>query len=241
MGLRIGLLMVGHVDAKSVHVAGDYPELFAHLLRDQDLELARYDLDEGRFPDSVDECDGWLCGPSRSSAYDPLPWRSDAEELLRRIVATERPYVGICFGHQLLAQALGAPVERAPDGWQVGVHDYALVGHHAWMDPAPASIALIASHQDQVTALPDGATLLAREADGGCPVAGFTVGARAWTLQPHPEFVPALADHLLAGRVDLIGAERVATARETLSRPGDQPTVARWTGRFFAEAARSRA
>ena len=235
MSSRIGLLIVGHVDAKSVHVAGDYPELFADLLAGRDLELVRYDLDEGRFPDSQAECDGWLCGPSRSSAYDPLPWRADVEELLRRIVATERPYVGICFGHQLLAQAHGATVEQASDGWQVGVRDYEVVDRAPWMGAPIAGISLIASHQDQVVGLPDGAALLARAADGGCPVAGFTLGPRAWTLQPHPEFVAPLADHLLAGRVELIGAERVAAARATLHRPTDRDLVAGWIAQFFAD------
>ena len=233
MGSRIGLLMVGHVDPKSVHIAGDYPELFRDLLDGQDLELVRYDLDLGRFPDSVSECDGWLCGPSRSSAYDDLPWRPDAEALLREIVAVEAPYVGICFGHQLLAQALGAPVERATNGWQVGAHDYEIVERTAWMDAPTDRITLIASHQDQVTEMPAGAALLARDPDGACPIAGFTIGTRAWTLQPHPEFVAPLADHLLAGRVDLIGAERVASARASLARPLGRATVARWIARFF--------
>jgi GMP synthase (glutamine-hydrolysing) len=228
--------MVGHVDPKSVHLAGDYPELFADLLAGRDIELVRYDLDEGRFPDSVRECDGWLCGPSRSSTYDDLSWRADAETLLRDILAAEVPYVGICFGHQLLAQALGATVTRAADGWQVGAHDYELVGPPDWMEPAPPRVTLLASHQDQVVDLPSDATLLAREADGGCPVAGFRVGARAWTLQPHPEFVAPLADHLLAGRVELIGAGRVAAARASLDRPLDRATVAGWIERFFADA-----
>jgi GMP synthase-like glutamine amidotransferase len=236
VGSRIGLLMVGHVDPKSVQLAGDYPELFADLLADHDVELVRYDLDEDRFPDSVDECDGWICGPSRSSTYDDLPWRPAAEDLLRELVSAEVPYVGICFGHQLLAQALGTPVERSSDGWQVGARDYELVVRPRWMDPSPPRITLIASHQDQVTALPDGATLLARGVDGGCPVAGFTVGPRAWTLQPHPEFVAPLADHLLAGRVGIIGAERVAEARASLTRPLDRAVVARWIAGFFADA-----
>jgi GMP synthase-like glutamine amidotransferase len=237
LGSRIGLLMVGHVDPKSVHIAGDYPELFAELLRDHDLELVRYDIDRGHFPTTVGECDGWLCGPSRSSAYDDLPWRPDAEALLREIVATEVPYVGICFGHQLLAQAHGATVERAAGGWQVGLREYAIVEQQPWMSStAPVStISLIASHQDQVVALPDGATLLARADDGGCPVAGFTLGPRAWTLQPHPEFVAPLADHLLAGRVELIGATRVAAARASLSRPGSRALIGDWIAQFFAE------
>jgi GMP synthase-like glutamine amidotransferase len=234
VGSRIGLLMVGHVDPNSVHIAGDYPELFGDLLAGHDLELVRYDLDLGRFPETTNECDGWLCGPSRASAYDDLPWRADAEDLLRRIIAVEAPYVGICFGHQLLAQALGSRVERAADGWQVGAHDYDVVGRGPWMDPAAARITLIASHQDQVVDLPDGATLLASAADGHCPVAGFALGDRAWTLQPHPEFVPPLADHLLAGRVDVIGAERVSSARASLARRLDTALIARWIAHFFA-------
>ena len=173
MGTRIGLLMVGHVDPKSVHIAGDYPELFADLLAGHDLELVRYDLDLGRFPETVTECDGWLCGPSRSSAYDDLPWRPDAEALLREIVTTETPYVGICFGHQLLAQALGTPVVAAADGWQVGAHDYELVERPAWMDPSTDRITLIASHQDQVVELPDGAELLARRVGRRVPDRGL--------------------------------------------------------------------
>ena len=114
--LRIGLLIVGHVDPKSVHIGGDYPELFGALLDGRGIELVRYDLDEGRFPNDVDECDGWLCSPSRLSTYDDVAWLADAGDLLRRIVATETPYVGICFGHQLLAQALGGLVEKSPYG-----------------------------------------------------------------------------------------------------------------------------
>ena len=106
--------------------------------------------------------------------------------------------------------------------------------------PSPA-ISLIASHQDQVVGLPDGAALLARGADGGCPVAGFTLGPRAWTLQPHPEFVAPLADHLLAGRVELIGAERVAAARASLASARSTGTlVAGWIARFFADTTGSR-
>jgi GMP synthase-like glutamine amidotransferase len=236
MTTRIGLLMVGHVDPKSVDIAGDYPELFGDLLAGHDIELVRYDVDLGQFPDTVDECDGWVCGPSRSSTYDDLPWRAEAEALLRDIVNVEAPYVGICFGHQLLAQALGAHVEQAADGWQVGAHDYELVERAPWMDPDADRITVIASHQDQVVDLPEGADLLLQEADGGCPIAGFTLGERAWTIQPHPEFIAPLADHLLAGRIELIGAERVAAARASLTRPLDRARIASWIARFFADS-----
>ncbi len=119
------------------------------------IELVPYELDEGRFPVSLDECDGWMCSPSRHSVYDDVPWIADAEDLHREIVRDEHAYVGICFGHQLLAQALGGRVERAEDGWGVGVHEYALVESLPCMDPALDRIALIASHQDQVVDVPD--------------------------------------------------------------------------------------
>ena len=82
--------------------------------------------------------------------------------------------------------------------------------------------------------VPDGAELLART--DGCPIAGLTIGERAWTIQPHPEFVPALADDLLGRRVDLIGAPEVAAARATLDRPLDSGVVAGWIRAFFADA-----
>jgi GMP synthase-like glutamine amidotransferase len=228
---RVGLLMCGHVDPKSVGIAGDYPELFDALLGPFGVELVRYDLDEHRFPASLSECDGWLCSPSRNSVYDDLSWIAAAEALHREIVAREVPYVGVCFGHQLLAQALGGRVERSPAGWGVGVQRYDVLVSEPWMDPPRPSYALIASHQDQVVQLPAEARVLATAPY--CPVAGFAIGERAWTVQGHPEFVPPLADHLLAGRVELIGAERVAQARASLTQPLDRTTVGQWIARFF--------
>ncbi len=231
--MKIGLLMMGHVDPKSAHIAGDYPELFGSLLDGHGIELIRYDLDEGRFPDSLSECDGWLSSPSRLSTYDSVLWLADAEALLREIIAVEAPFVGVCFGHQLLAQALGGTVEKSAYGWGVGVLEFDVVARRPWMGAGAERIALIGSHQDQVTRLPDEAELLF-SADY-CPIGGFAVGERAWTIQVHPEFVAPLADHLLAGRVELIGAQRVSEARATLDRPIDRVVVAGWINRFFVQ------
>ena len=104
--MRAGLLVVGHIDPKSRHLAGDYPELFSDLLAPVGIEVVPYAADEGRLPDSLDECDGWICSPSRGSVYDDEPWIHDMEQVVRDAVSTERPFVGICFGHQLLARFL---------------------------------------------------------------------------------------------------------------------------------------
>jgi len=229
--VRAGLLVVGHVDPKSRHIAGDYPELFADLLGPVGIEIVPYAADEGQLPESLSECEGWLCSPSRRSVYDDEPWIRDIEELLRDLVARERPFVGICFGHQLLAQALGGRVERASEGWGVGVQEYEVVEAIPAMQPAARHFSLIASHEDQVVEVPAAARVIARS--DYCPAAALAVGERAWTVQAHPEFVPDLADHLLAGRTDLIGAERVAAARASLTRPIDRDLVAHWIAATF--------
>jgi GMP synthase-like glutamine amidotransferase len=231
MSVRAGLLVVGHVDERSRHVAGDYPELFAALLAPVGIEVVPYAAESGQLPTSLDECDGWLCSPSRLSVYDDEPWIKDVEEVMLDAIDRERAFVGICFGHQLLAQALGGRVERATDGWGVGVQEYEIVEHLDCMEPALECCSLIASHQDQVVDVPQEARVIARS--GYCPVAGLAVGERMWTLQGHPEFVAPLADHLLAGRVELIGADRVEVARTSLGAPTDRHVVAQWIAATF--------
>jgi GMP synthase-like glutamine amidotransferase len=224
---RAGLLQVGHVDPKSQHIAGDYPELFGALLEPHDVEVVTYNvIDDARWPASLDECDGWIMSPSRLSVYDDVEWIAVAEEVVRELVAREQPFVGICFGHQLLAQALGGKVEQHDKGWGVGVHEYDVTHRSSWMAPPLDTFKLIASHQDQIVDVPAEASVFATSAF--CAVAGMAVGERAWTVQGHPEFTPELADHLLAGRIDLIGGSRVERARATLSSRDDRASVARW-------------
>jgi GMP synthase-like glutamine amidotransferase len=227
---KIGLLLVGHIDAGSLHIGGDYPELYNSILAPHDIELTTYRCDEGQMPASLSEQDGWLCSPSRLSVYDDHAWLRDVEQLLRDMVAKEIPYVGICFGHQLMAQAMGSTVAKADFGWGIGAKHYDIVEQQPWMDSA-APIVLAASHQDQVQSLPTGARLMASAPY--CPVGGMLIGDRAWTLQIHPEFSPALADSLLATRLALFGEERAEAARATLSEPLQQDRIAGWISRFF--------
>ena len=231
--MRIGLLMCGHVDQRAQSVAGDYPELFSSLFGPLGVTLVRYDADRGELPASLDECDGWITSPSRASAFDDEPWVHAMVELVRRLVVEERPFAGICFGHQLMAQALGGRVERAAYGWGVGAKDYEVVAPQPWMRPAAdgGRFRLVASHEDQVTVLPPGAELLAT-ADY-CPNAMMALGPRAIGLQPHPEFIAPLSAALLDLRVDLIGAERVAEAHASLDRPLDRGLIATWIVNFL--------
>ena len=119
----VGLLECDHVDERFRDATdGDYLELFGRLFGAHvpDLELRPFDVVGGELPDGPEVCDGWVCTGSRHSAYDDLPWIADLQAFIREVAAAGRPFVGICFGHQVLAQALGGRVERA-SGWGAGV------------------------------------------------------------------------------------------------------------------------
>lgn len=230
--MNIGLLMCGHVHETVRPRFGDYPELFAALFGPLGVSFTRYDADQGQLPTTLDECDGWITSPARSSVGDPDPWIAATADFIRAAVQQEVPFAGVCFGHQLMAKALGGRVERWPDGWCVGVHEYEVVASRPWMSPPASRFRLVASHEDQVTALPPGAELLATSAD--CANAAFAIGARAIGLQPHPDFPVELSAALLDLREDLIGPAKVAAARTTLTREPDRALWAQWLVNFFA-------
>jgi GMP synthase-like glutamine amidotransferase len=229
----VGLLMCGHVPPTIAAAEGDYPELFGALLEPHGVELQVFAVDEGRLPASLGDCDAWVASPSRSSVLGEEPWLDDALGLVHRLVVEERPFAGICFGHQLLGQAMGGRVERAAGGWGVGAQRYTVVAPQPWMDPAPAdgAFTLVASHEDQVTELPPGAVRIA--ATDHCPNAMFALGDRAIGLQPHPEFTASISRTLVGGRRDLIGEGRADQALASLDAPLDRDLVAGWIVRFL--------
>lgn len=234
--LRIGLVQCGHVHPDLVPEHGDYPELFADLLGPYGIELSTFDVDHGQFPGELDDLDGWVISGSADSAYDDLPWIHQTEDLLRELVERRAPMVAVCFGHQLLAQAMGGTVAKSPDGWGAGVHAYELVGEPLpWMDPPPhGPLRLIASHQDQVTALPEGAVLLART--DHCPVAAYALGTSAFAIQPHPEFTAAVSRGLVERRRDRIGPEASDAALASLDESLDRDVLAAWMAGFLRHA-----
>jgi GMP synthase-like glutamine amidotransferase len=234
--MRIALIQCGHVHPELVADHGDYPELFADLLDHHGIDLTTFDVTEHPPPTDIERFDGWLISGSTSSAYEDLPWIAPVEALARDLVDRQAPLVAVCFGHQLLAQALGGRVERADGGWGVGAHRYEVLGEPpAWMDPPASSVRLIASHQDQVAELPSGATVIARS--DHCPVAAYTVGPAALAIQPHPEFTAPVSRGLIVRRREAIGSERAEDALESLDGPLDRDLVARWMAGFWRMAA----
>ena len=189
--MLIGILQCGHApdDVQAQH--GDFDTMFAHLLQGQGFTFKTWNVVDKVFPSSPLEADGWLISGSKHGAYEDHAFIKPLSELIKNIYASAQPMVGVCFGHQIIAQALGGKVEKFNGGWAIGRQDYTFGTHGA--------VTLNAWHQDQVTALPLGAEVIAKS--DFCKYAGVVYGKKAYTIQPHPEFSNTIfADYVSARR-----------------------------------------
>ena len=200
--MKIGILQTGRVTDPLRETHGDFPDMMIRLLQKGDFTFQTFAVLDGAFPVSATECDGWLLTGSRYSAYDDLPWIATLEAFLRDAYAADMPIVGICFGHQILAQALGGKVEKFPFGWAVGPTTYDFANGD--------KMVINAWHQDQVTRLPLGASRIATSEF--CENAALAYGNRALTYQAHPEFTNAFGRDLLDQQRDILPQETVLAA-----------------------------
>jgi len=238
MSLRIGLLQCDHVADDLVNAHGDYQDMFSDLLhtQDQDIEVAVYDLTTNSFPIDLNACDGYIITGSQFSAYDDIPWIHKAKILIADLYKAQIPTIGICFGHQLIAESLGGKVIKATDkGWGVGVQNWEIKNKREWMgDDSPADFSLRASHQDQVVEMPVSSILYA--SSNFCPIAGFQTGKHFLSMQGHPEFSREYTNALIEKRVDRIGKSIVEVAQESLKSNVDNNIVAAWMVAFIKNA-----
>lgn len=177
--MKIGILQTGFVPKPLANEFGEYPPMFEQLLSGQGFEFETYPVVDNHFPENVNVCKGWLITGSVYSAYDDMPFISELENFIREAYTANVPIVGICFGHQIMAQALGGKVEKYNGGWGVGQSDYLL---------REKTVNLLAIHQDQVVAKPPEAKVVL--SNDFCKIAGLAYKGTAISFQPHPEFSP---------------------------------------------------
>lgn len=198
--MHIGILITGDNELALREPFGSFADMTMTLLRQCGIaaEFTLYAVCDGEFPDSYQSCDGWAITGSPASVYDRLSWIAPLEALIRDIHAAQQPLLGICFGHQIIARALGGDVKKATAGWGLGLHRYdATRAGQALLQQS--QLTLNAIHQDQVVSIPAQAQLLA--GSRFCPAAMLGYGNHGLTLQAHPEFrtdymaslLPALA------------------------------------------------
>lgn len=229
--MKIGILAAGDTPHSLADTYGHYPTMFEGLLSGRGYDWRVFDVPNGDYPARPEACGAYLVTGSVASAYDPDPWIETLLAFLREARGRAK-LVGVCFGHQAMAQALGGQVVKSPKGWGVGLHTYGVRAQRDWMSPPPA-FSLSASHQDQVVTLPPDALVLA--GSDFCPNGMLAYGDDAISLQLHPEFAPAYSTALIdarrrAGRLDETLA---AGAIESLKRPDDHARIANWIERFL--------
>jgi len=231
--MKIGILAAGRPPSALQPRFGDYVTMFEGLLAGRGYDWASYDVPAGDYPDRPEACDGYIVTGAAAGVYDGDPWIGELLAFLRAARGRAK-LVGVCFGHQAMAQAFGGKVIKSPKGWGVGLHSYGVAAHLPWMDEEPA-FALSASHQDQVVELPPDATVIA--GSDFCPMGTLAYAdGMAISCQLHPEFAPDYSIALIEGRRGRrIPDQQAAQAIESLGRRDDHERIAGWIARFLEE------
>ncbi|KJZ20563.1 type 1 glutamine amidotransferase [Loktanella sp. S4079] len=223
--MHIGILQTGHAPDELRPDVGDFSDLFQTLLSGHGFTFHVFNVVDMDFPASKTACDGWLITGSKHGAYEDHPFIPPLEKLIQEIFAADIPLVGVCFGHQIIAQALGGKVEKFADGWAVGRQIYDLNG---------TEIALNAWHQDQVTTAPESATVVG--SNPFCANAALLYDRRAFTIQPHPEFTAPVVDGLVKYRgPGNVPDAQLAEVAANLDKPNDSALIAAQIAHFFKE------
>ncbi len=233
MTYRIGILQTDAVVEHLQPDHGDYPEMFEKLLGrlNPTIAFTTYNVQHG-LPEDV-SCEAYVVTGSRCSVYDDLPWIHQLVGYLQKVLASGAKVIGVCFGHQLMAHFFGGEASRADKGWAVGVHRSTVVASQPWMIEADRKqeLSLLSSHQDQVTTLPEGATLYMT--NDFCPMAGFVMDDQVITIQGHPEFNKEYAAALMGIRREILGEEVYGKGIASLTQDTDADVVGRWLLAFI--------
>ena len=231
--MKLGILKTDAVRPEWVPDFGEYPDMFITLLGrlDPAIEFSVYDVEQGEYPADIDEVDAYLITGSKSSVYDDKPWIRALEDFVRELHARRKKLVGICFGHQLVAQALGGRTEKSDKGWGQGVHTHTFTGSPVWHDGGSLAFNVLVSHQDQVVENAEGAEVLA--SSDFCENAVCQIGNHILTFQGHPEFVPGYSHEIMQYRRELIGEATYETGMASLNTPAEGERIGRWILSFL--------
>lgn len=224
--MKVAILETGRPPKPLEEQFGNYPAMFATLLGPT-FEVQSFDVEAGELPTDPSAHRAYLLTGSPAGVYDPLPWIEPLMHFIRS--AEDSRMVGICFGHQIMAEALGGHVKKSEKGWGAGLHRYTMVRPQPWTDNA-ATIASPASHQDQVVVQPPFTEVIAHSEFTPFAVLGWT-NRPAISFQFHPEFSPQFAKALIERRFDLVPDPEAAIS--SLDAPNDNARVGGWIRRFL--------
>ena len=193
----IGILQTGKNHEELAQQYGTYAEMLEALIDSNEklFEFKTFEILDEDFPKNQLECDGWIITGSKYGVYEELAWIKRLSQLINDIYDAGKPLLGVCFGHQIIAQALGGDVEKSQKGWGLGLHTYRIDNKSAYMTNLAEQITLNICHQDQVVRPPQAAIVYAQS--DFCECAGFYIKDKVLTIQAHPEFLVEFTKDLL--------------------------------------------
>ena len=235
MKKRIGLLVCDTTREDRAAFIGQYIDRFTNFLESQldRIELIEYKIQEGHWPSSPEECDGYIVSGSRHSANDGEiePWIAELIRFIRECYAGKVKMVGICFGHQVIAKAMGGQVELNPNGWGLGIKQQEVLVERPWMEPFSKAVNIVASHKEHVFELPGNAELLLTSPH--CRVAAYEIKDLFLGFQGHPETTAYVSSFGVEDKMELLGSDGYREAKCSLTKVLDQRLIANWIGNFF--------
>ena len=228
--MKTALLVCDHIadDFKEIH--GDYVAMFNNLL--PDVVMEPFFVIDNEFPE-IEKYDVFICTGSRYSVYDDLPWVEQLKEMTKEIYNLGKKFIGICFGHQLIAESLGGKVEKQDGGYLIGLHNFAITKNLSWMKPQVEGYKVLMLCQDQITVLPEKSLVLSKSAD--CPIGMYTVGKNFLGIQGHPEFSREYNRAIFESRADRINADKIEKAFRSLEFEPSNLLLANYLERFILD------
>lgn len=231
----IGILEADDLTEEVKQNHGSYADMFEKLLSTADSQLTfkTYRVTHQQYPNNINDCDAYLITGSKSSCYEDNQWINRLKQFVVDCFKQKKKLVGICFGHQLIAQALGGSVQKNDDGWGIGCASSNLTQTPNWLLAEQKHFNLLVSHQDQVTRLPMHASLIATS--DFCPIAGYQINSTILTFQGHPEFSRDYLQYIMTKRRQIIGEQVCQQAIKSLEKNVDHERVAKWIVNFLRD------